>query len=232
MSYAVVIAAAGKSTRFGDPNARKPFVKLGAKAVWEHSLAAFRSVPSVEEFVVVVSPEDRDWFVEAYSPTLAGVTVVDGGDSRAESVGNGIAAVKSADFIAVHDAARPLVSASSIAQVFAAAERTGAAILASPVTSTVKKATSGRIETTVPREQLWLAQTPQVARRDWFRAAYADREGAAWQPADPTDEAQLLERCGYPVEIVESSPTNFKITTQDDLIIAQALVDSIAGSKS
>lgn len=226
MSFAVILAAAGKSTRFGHPSARKPFVTLGMRAVWQHSHHAFSAVRDISQMIVVVSAEDYDWFCTTNNPDALEIDVVTGGSTRADSVGRGIAAVRDAELIAVHDAARPLVTTDSIERVFAAARDSGAAILATPVTSTVKSVADGSITQTVPRDCLWLAQTPQVARREWFERAYADRNGPAWQPSEPTDEAQLLERCGYPVAVVDSPPTNFKITTQDDLVIARALVAS------
>lgn len=201
---------------------------LDGQPLWKRSLNVVAVDRRVDQRIVVVSAEDQDWFESTYVDDLDGVDVVTGGATRAESVGCGIAAVRSAAYVSVHDAARPLVLAKQVSAVYDAAIQAGAAILATPVASTVKRGGEGVIEATIPRDDLWLAQTPQVARKDWFMDAYSDREGPAWQPADPTDEAQLLERCGHRVALVESSARNFKITTQEDYALAQALVGSEA----
>lgn len=225
MSFAVILAAAGSSTRFGGTSRKKPFVDLCGRPVWKHSFECFVAHADVSQIIIVVSRADRDRFVTENASLMTSLDVVVGGDSRAESVGCGLAAVRNAEFVAVHDAARPFIDRSAIDRVFQVAAERGAAILASPVASTVKRGQNGSVAETVPRENLWLAQTPQVARRRWFDDAYADRDADAWRPSDPTDEAELLERCGHEVAIVESSARNFKITTQDDLQLAKALVD-------
>jgi 2-C-methyl-D-erythritol 4-phosphate cytidylyltransferase len=124
------------------------------------------------------------------------------------------------DFVAVHDAARPCLAEEWIDRVFAAAETSGAALLALPVTGTLKRVGANhQVLATVPRDNLWEAQTPQVFRRQLLMEAYAQRGKEA-----ATDDAQLVERLGHPVTVVPGSPLNLKITTKEDLrFAAQAL---------
>jgi 2-C-methyl-D-erythritol 4-phosphate cytidylyltransferase len=171
-----------------------------------------------------------EWFKEKFRPNLAfmEIEIVTGGEERADSVQNALARLHAdVDFVAVHDAARPLLAAKWIDAVFKEAERSDAAIPGIPVTSTLKRVqsvnTGGHlIKETVSRDQLWLAQTPQVFRRALLLEAYAKRGKA---PA--TDEATLVEQLGHPVSVVPGSPMNLKITTYDDFKMAEALVDAL-----
>jgi len=146
---------------------------------------------------------------------------VEGGTERQDSVAAALARVKSeAEYIAIHDAARPCIVDEWIDAVFAAAVKSGAAILACPVTGTLKRAAGDQtISETVTREHLWEAQTPQVFARQMLLDAYARRSSPA-----ATDDAQLVERLGRKVTIVPGSPMNLKITTKEDLRIASALL--------
>jgi 2-C-methyl-D-erythritol 4-phosphate cytidylyltransferase len=221
--FAVILPAAGKSSRFGDPWRKKVFVDLHGRPVWLRSAEAFLSRPDVVQTVLCISPEDHAWFREKFAANLAflNIDVVDGGAERVDSVAAGLARVRpEAEFIAVHDAARPLISRESIDAVFAAAVRDGAAILAAPVASTLKRCDQGRIVETVDRTALWAAQTPQVFARDVLQEAFDRRGGLT-----ATDEAQLVERIGRPVSIIEGSPLNLKITTQTDLHMAERLLN-------
>jgi len=151
------------------------------------------------------------------------VQIADGGKERFESVANALALVKpEVEFVAIHDAARPCVTTELIDSVFASAVKMGAAMLAVPVSDTVKRADDkGRVRETVPRQGLWLAQTPQVFRRDWLVEAYAKR---AQLGRDITDDAQLLEAAGHAVHLVQGSTTNLKITAREDLALAEAIL--------
>jgi 2-C-methyl-D-erythritol 4-phosphate cytidylyltransferase len=132
-----------------------------------------------------------------------------------------------ADFVAIHDAARPCIADVWIDKVFAAAEKSGAAMLATPVVGTLKRSADGRtIDETVPREHLWEAQTPQVFRREMLEKAYAQRAGFV-----ATDDAQLVERLGESVQLVEGSRLNLKITRKEDLKIASAALKSMPRQK-
>ncbi len=218
--FSVILAAAGKSRRFKDKHYKKPFVNLAGRAVWLHSAEKFLNRDDCVQLILIIAVEDREQFDLKFSANTAilGIEVVEGGAERADSIENAIARVKpEADFIAVHDAARPCIVDEWITQIFEAAEKNGAAIPAIPVTGTLKSVGAGRqIEETVSRENVWLAQTPQVFRREMLLDAYAKREGFV-----ATDDAQLVERLGEKVTIVPGSPLNLKITTQDDLRLAE-----------
>lgn len=231
--FATILPAAGRSVRFGDKNYKKPFAPLGDRAVWLHSVEKFANRGDVVQTIVVVAAEDREVFHAKFGANLAfiGIDLAVGGAERCDSVAAGLAALTSeADFVAIHDAARPCVEESSIDAVFAEAATSGAAILASPITATLKRNAEEypqRIAETVPRESLWMAQTPQVFRRDWIEQAYADRGS---QPA--TDDAQLVERLGHPVSLVEDSPLNIKITTRRDLHLAELILEAAPRKKA
>lgn len=224
--FAVILPAAGKSSRFSFQKRKKPFVELKGRAVWLRAAEHFSNRDDVVQTLVVLAPEDLDWFKEKFAPNLAfmNVEIVAGGAERADSVRNALARVRpDAEFVAVHDAARPLLTQEWIDRVFRAAEKSGAAILATPVTSTLKRGgPEGTIEATVPRSGLWAAQTPQVFRRQLLMEAYA-KQGSL----QPTDEAQLVEQLGHPVTLVEGSPLNFKITSGDDFRLAEAALDAL-----
>lgn len=228
--FAVILPAAGKSTRFHLQKRKKTFADLKGRAVWLRSAEHFVNRDDVTQTIVVVSPDDLEWFKEKYAPNLAfmNVEIVAGGAERADSVRNGLARVKpEAEFVAVHDAARPLLVPEWIDKVFRAAEKTGGAILATPVTSTLKRGRGdATIHETVSREGLWAAQTPQVFRRDWLLEAYA-KQGTL----QPTDEAQLIEQLGRPVALVEGSPLNIKITTDADFRLAEVALDALPKPK-
>jgi 2-C-methyl-D-erythritol 4-phosphate cytidylyltransferase len=151
-----------------------------------------------------------------------GVELCEGGAERADSVRAALAKVSpEATHLAVHDAARPLVTSAEIDAVFAAAVETGAAILATPVTATLKRVEAGQIAATTPRDGLWGAQTPQAFELGLYRRAVKAAGDVA-----VTDDAQLIERLGEPVAIVEGSPQNLKITTLEDLRLAAAILSA------
>ncbi len=222
-SVAVIIPAAGQSSRFGGPQ-KKPFVSLAGRPVWLRSAELFWNRPDVSRVYLVVPPADRADFRTTYGHLLANAELVDGGAERFESVANALARVPAAvDLVAVHDAVRPLATPALIDAVFAAAAEKGAAMPAVPVADTLKRVEAGtnRITDTVARAGVWQAQTPQVFRRDWLADAYARRATLA---AAITDDAQLLEAIGHAVYVVPGSPANFKITTRDDLELAEAVL--------
>lgn len=222
-TFAAIITAAGKSTRFGDKNYKKPFAMLGGRAVWLHSVDRFQNHRGVKQTIVTVSPEDREDFDRKFGANVAimGVDVVEGGEHRTDSVQRALERVNSdIDFVAVHDAARPCIADKWIEQVFEAAERTGAAILAAPVAETLKRVDGKKLITaTVDRASLWTAQTPQVFRKSLLIEAYAKRGKEA-----VTDDAQLVERLGHAVTVVACSAMNLKITTRDDLKLAEQVL--------
>lgn len=238
--FAVIMVAAGKARRFqqgrdasgGGIGAKKPFVPLAGRPVFLHSVEMFARMGPVRQIILVVAPEDREEVAEKFAKPLAtfGVELVAGGTERFDSVENGLRAVRpEIGFIAIHDAARPCVTQRLVESVFDAAIRTGAAVPASKIVGTVKRAVASDadssparkffIESTVPRDVLWEAETPQVFRRDLYEKAVAGRGHFT-----PTDDASLLERLNFPVEIVESDRTNPKITTHSDLAVAEMIL--------
>lgn len=222
-TFAVILPAAGQSRRFHDRAYKKPFAPLGGRAVWLHSAERFMNRADVKQVIVVISKDDRELFNMKFGANIAilGVEVVEGGEHRTDSVQKALERVKSEiQFVAVHDAARPCVADPWIDSVFAAAQKDGAAVLAAPVQATLKRVDDKkRITATVDREGLWEAQTPQVFRRELLIEAYAKRG------RDPvTDDAQLVERLGKPVTIVPCSQLNIKITTRDDLKLAEQVL--------
>jgi 2-C-methyl-D-erythritol 4-phosphate cytidylyltransferase len=222
--FAVILPAAGQSSRFRDKE-KKVFANLDGRAVWLRSAELFITRNDVCQCIIVVAPEDQELFRRRYAANLAfmNIQMADGGRERFESVANALALVKDeAEFVAIHDAARPCLSTNLIDGVFAQAAKTGAALLAVPVTDTVKRGDpQNRVQSTMSRQGLWLAQTPQVFRREWLVAAYAGRSSHK-QPI--TDDAQLIEAAGHPVHLVAGSTSNLKITTREDLALAEAVL--------
>jgi 2-C-methyl-D-erythritol 4-phosphate cytidylyltransferase len=224
--FAVILPAAGKSSRYKDKNYKKPFAPLGGRAVWLHVAEKFLNRDDVKQTILVISPEDREHFDFKFAGNAAilGVEVVEGGEERADSVQKAITRVKSdIEFIAVHDAARPCIVDEWITTVFEAAVKHEAAIPAIPVSGTLKRVAGGQtIEETIERGGLWEAQTPQVFRRQLLIEAYAKRAGFK-----ATDDAQLVERLGKKVHIVPGSSLNIKITTREDLRLAESALKAL-----
>jgi 2-C-methyl-D-erythritol 4-phosphate cytidylyltransferase len=226
-NIAVILAAAGKSSRYKDEFYKKPFADIEGKAVWLHSADKFLNHPDVKQLILVVSANDRESVVDRFGANIAilGIDVVDGGESRSQSVLNGLKAINpNIDIVVVHDAARPCIANQWIDQVIDASIKTGAAILATPITSTVKRVSDDlKVLETVSRDQLWLAQTPQAFQKNVLVDAYQKySEQFKAKNIEPTDEAQLLEICGHPVTVVSGSPLNIKITTKSDLARAKS----------
>ena len=228
--FAVILPAAGRSTRFRDSSYKKPFAPLANKAIWLHSAERFLGRNDVVQTILVISPEDREQFQFKFGANIAflDIEVIDGGAERADSVQAALSRVKpAADFVCIHDAARPCLADAWVDDIFAAAEKAGAAIFAIPVAGTLKRVgPDHKIQETVSREHLWEAQTPQVFRRDLLLEAYAKRDGFV-----ATDDAQLVERIGYPVTVVTGSPINLKITTKEDQRLAEQLLKAIPKPK-
>ncbi len=227
--FAVILPAAGRSARFREKE-KKPFANLDGRAVWLRSAELFVTRDEVLQCLVVISKDDDEMFRRRYGANIAfmNVQLVHGGAERFDSVALALAQVKpEADFVAIHDAVRPCLTEEQVTAVFAQAEKSSAAMLAVPVQDTVKQVDAGVsppvVQSTVSRRGLWLAQTPQVFRRDWLEGAYA---GRAKLGKDITDDAQLVEAAGHKVVVVEGATTNIKITTKNDLALAEAILKS------
>jgi 2-C-methyl-D-erythritol 4-phosphate cytidylyltransferase len=222
--FAVILPAAGKSSRFRDKE-KKPYATLDGRAVWLRSAELFIARSDVCQTMLVISQEDDEMVRRRYGANLAfmNVQLVEGGAERFESVARALEKLKpEAEFIAVHDAVRPCVTEEQVSAVFAEAEKNGAALLAVPVPDTLKQVDQqNKVQSTVPRKGLWLAQTPQVFKREWLVEAYKQR---AKLGKDITDDAQLVEAAGHPVHVVESTLCNLKITTKSDLMLAEAVL--------
>ena len=228
--FSVIVAAAGKSSRFRDQHYKKPFAPLADRAVWLHSVEKFLNRDDVVQLILVIAPEDRESFHSKFAANVAilGIQVVEGGRERSDSIRKALAHVRpEADFVAVHDAARPCLASEWVDGVFAAAEKTDAAILAIPVAGTLKRASSlSTVEQTVSRDGLWEAQTPQVFRRQLLLDAYA-----ALGDDSVTDDAEVVEKFGGTVAIVRGSPINFKITSKGDLRFAEHALKALPKPK-
>ena len=221
MSTGVVLLAAGTGRRFGGRTA-KQFLPLNGEPLFLRSLRVFLSVPSVREIALVGAPRSLDSLRRRLPrlPARVRLTLVEGGAFRGASVRNGVRALSDkATVVLVHDAARPMITADVVRRVERAARRTGAALAAWPLSDTLKDGRGGRrVKRTVPRDGLWLAQTPQGFRRGRpLDCLLAPRP-------DATDDVALAERRGLPVEIVEGSASNIKVTYPHDLKVCRALL--------
>ncbi len=220
--FAVILPAAGRSSRFGDPKQKKIFAELDGRAVWLRAIEPFVNRDDVGQMIVAISPEDRELFARRYEASVAflNITVIDGGAERSDSVARALEVVDpSCEFVAVHDAARPCLTAELVDAVFDAARRHGAALPAVPVADTIKRVGADGMTTgTIPRDGLFLAQTPQAFRRDALERALAVRDEVLEQA---TDDAWLVERAGGRVHVVPGAEDNLKITTPADLRAAE-----------
>lgn len=225
--FAVVIPAAGAGKRFGG-DVKKPFAQLDGRPVFLRCVELFINRADIAQVILTVNPDDYDVVREKFAANLMllNIKLVRGGSERFESVASALAALPDdADYVCVHDAVRPCVLESWIDAVFGEAVKSGAAILAAPLTGTIKRVSAVKvIDETISREGLYEAQTPQVFRRDLLQRAYSER------PTDfhPTDDAQLVERIGHPVAIVETDRRNLKITHPGDLALAAAILKDVA----
>lgn len=211
-----VIVAGGSGSRMGRP---KQMLPLGAKPVLVRTVEAFLQTLEIKEIVVVTPPENRAELQKRFP----GIVFADPGKTRLLSVKNGFLKTSAASqLVAVHDGARPLVESAHISACLQAARQYGAAVLAVPVKDTVKVCEGGFVQNTLDRAVLWAAQTPQCYRRPVLAEAlekFGQEEGA-------TDESQLVEKLGIKVRVVPSSYKNNKITTPEDLIFAEALLEN------
>jgi len=218
---AAIVVAAGRGSRFGSAE-NKVLLPLAGRPIWIRAIEALQSSTFIASIVLVVRACDRVE-LEPIANSL-GVSVVEGGQERYDSVRSGLdwlAKINdTAPLVAVHDAARPLVSPADIDAVVRAAFESGAAILATPVRGTIKRKLADST-TTVSRENLWEALTPQVFSAPILRAAYDRHRG---RPA--TDDAELVERLGTRVSLVSGLAENIKITQSEDLRIAEAILSS------
>jgi len=224
MTASAIITAGGKGVRFGGEEP-KQFSALGGKQLLAHSVETFSRLDIIGE-IVLVAPEGWVEYAEREIAGIAGSKVsrvVPGGPERQHSVENGLVALSNVpDIVVIHDGVRPFAEPSLIEEVIREASRHGAALAALPVGDTVKKSGASRlVEATIPRDTLWLAQTPQAFRYGILKEAF-DRARADGFIA--TDEALLAERIGVSVKLVAGSPYNIKITTREDLVLGELIL--------
>lgn len=219
-----IIAAAGAGTRMASDRP-KQFLQLAGLPVIFHTLKPFEECESIQEVIVVLPAEESAGFLSmAGKQGLRKIArVVPGGATRADSVKRGLMAIRSAtaEIVAVHDGVRPFVTSEEIDSVVDAARADGAAILVAPVTDTIKQVDGAAIEKTLDRVRLRRALTPQCFRYELLRQAY---QGVDVNDPSLTDESLLVERIGKRVTIVEGSPRNIKITTPNDLLMAESFL--------
>jgi 2-C-methyl-D-erythritol 4-phosphate cytidylyltransferase len=213
-----IIVAAGSSRRMGGID--KVFVPLGGKPALVWVLDAFESCELVNQIIVVVNTKNiercRKLVAEERWSKVSDICA--GGRRRQDSVAAGLSRLNHCQWVIIHDGARPLVTKDLIERGLKAAEETGAAIAAIPVTDTIKIAGDDRIvRQTPPRQNLWAVQTPQVFRLNIIARAYKQAKG------EVTDDASLVEKLGYKVKLYMGSYDNIKITNPDDLALAEAL---------
>lgn len=223
MRAAVIVVSGGSGSRMGRP---KQFLPLAGATVAELALRCFAGMPEVESVVLVLGEDS----LKEHGARLTGgkVTVVAAGATRMGSVRNGFAAVPpGVDVVAVHDGARSLITPDIVRATLVEAEKSGAAVAAVPVKDTLKRVAKGGsvVAETPDRAEFWAAQTPQSYRYGVLKEALETFK----DDASATDESQLVERCGRSVSVVASSYENFKITTPEDLVMAEAILDSRAG---
>ena len=225
-NFGVIICAAGASTRFGG-NRKKPFVDVGGRAAFLRSIEFFANRDDVGQILLAISKEDEELMEIKWGPNLKffNVKTCIGGEERSETVQNALALIKDEiEFVAVHDAVRCCLTQKWIDDCFAAAPKTGAAILAAPVVATLKKVKDGTILKTVDRSDLYEGQTPQVFKKDLLKKAYANLKKLDKEKI--SDDAQLVEALGHKVAIVETDFSNIKITYKSDIAIAEAIIRS------
>jgi len=227
MVYALIVAA-GKGTRMGESTA-KQFLPLEGEPILLRTLRVFDDSEVVEHIILVVPREDFALCRRMVIDALDGATPIElaaGGASRQISVYNGLKAIpRGGDhMVVIHDGVRPFVDPIHIATILQTARKEGACILGIPVFDTIKQVNdSGTVIRTQPRDCLWIAQTPQAFDYDLISAAHDSARHHGFQA---TDDASLVERNGHPVQIVEGSRFNIKITHPDDMKLAAAIIRS------
>jgi len=258
MNIAVIICAAGKSNRFSGQK-KKQFADVGGRAVFLRSIEFFANNDNVKQIILSIPAEDEEMIKITHGANLSfhGVKLCIGGDERFETVAKALELVRNdIDLVAVHDAVRCCLKEQWLDEVFKVAQISGAAMLACPVTATLKKVENGKIIETVDRKGLYEAQTPQVFKKNLLKEAYANlgksakgetspnggpdksnppkgevspastRVGEAGPRAEISDDSQLVEALGLKVSIVETDSSNIKITTKADIAIADAIIKS------
>lgn len=213
-----IIVAAGSGKRFGG-EVPKQFLEISGKPLLIHTVEKFENCSLIDKIIVVLSTD----YIENFSKLLGNYSItklqeiVSGGETRAQSVFNGLNSIKDAEIVAVHDGARPLVTCEEISQTIKKAKETGAACLVAKVTDTIKQVSGDKIKQTIDRENLRRALTPQCFQFEILKKAFENAD----LTESATDECFLVEKLGYEIAFVEGSAKNIKVTTREDLEIAE-----------
>ena len=231
MNVAIVVAA-GKGTRLGGARP-KQFLELRDVPLIIHTLRQFERCQEINEVITVLPAEDTAGFeslTKQFELKKAG-RIVSGGTSRAQSVRNGLNAINDSDIVAVHDGVRPFVTPDEIDRTVVAAREKGAAVITAPVADTIKRVHDGRIVETVSRAELRRALTPQCFRFAILKRAYETLDELESAGIEITDDSLLVERLGVEVVTVEGSARNIKITKEEDLALAETILESFVSGQ-
>lgn len=222
--YAIIVAG-GSGSRMKS-EIPKQFLPLGGKPVLLHTLEAFESAGNIEIILVLPAFQIQTWRnIVSEKGLSAAYRIVEGGETRFHSVRNGLATIPETDaLVAVHDGVRPLVTPALISRCYDAASRFGAAVTAVSLKDSIRKLITGDSSCPADREQFRLVQTPQAFRVSWMKSAFERPYKSSY-----TDCASVIEDAGYQVQLIEGDYRNIKITTPEDLIVAEALIK--AGSE-
>ncbi|RFU68655.1 2-C-methyl-D-erythritol 4-phosphate cytidylyltransferase [Peribacillus saganii] len=222
MLYEVIIPAAGQGKRM-KAGRNKLFIEISNVPIIVYTLRIFEADPNCRGIILTINPEEKPIFQSIIDTYQLGkeIKLVPGGQERQQSVRNGLHNVSGTELVLVHDGARPFIERALIADLTEAAYEHGSAIPAVPVKDTIKKATNNTVEETVERSSLWAVQTPQAFRFSILKRAHEEAEKEGYLG---TDDASLVEIIGEKVVIVEGDYDNIKITTQEDLYFAEAIL--------
>ncbi|MGE6613933.1 2-C-methyl-D-erythritol 4-phosphate cytidylyltransferase [Peribacillus sp. NPDC076916] len=228
MFYEVVIPAAGQGKRM-KAGKNKLFIELSGIPIIVYTLRVFEEDPDCRGIILSINPAEKDYFsqlIAAYGLKKVKKLVV-GGKERQQSVYNGLQHAGE-EIVLIHDGARPFINVGQISELTTAASLHGGAVIAVPVKDTIKKASNNKVVETVERSSLWAVQTPQAFRVSILKSAYEQAEAEAFLG---TDDASLLERINEQVVIIEGNYDNIKITTQEDLYFAEAILHKQHGKR-
>lgn len=225
MSYVTaIVLAAGRGERLKS-KIPKLLARIGTKPIIIYTLEALSKHPSVKGIVLVVRAKNsKEIIAKIKKYNIRKIAcLVEGGAKRQDSLGNGLRAIDSrTDLVLIHDAARPFIDKELVSSAINKAKKSGAAIVGVPIKATIKKVRGSVVEKTIERRNLWEIQTPQVFRKDLILKAYK-----RFGKIDVTDDAMLVEKLGKKVSIVQGSYNNIKITTPEDLVLAEAIAGEI-----
>ncbi len=229
-----IIPAAGSGSRLGG-QIPKQFLEIAGAPILAHTISRFIECDDIGAIAVALPADRFDEFRARNrgARSIKPIFYVNGGTERSDSILNALEAVAelNPEIVAVHDAVRPFVTTAQISAVITKAKEAGAAILALPATDTIKEVEHGLIVRTIDRRRIWRAQTPQAFRYELLMQANQEARAAGLPSALTTDDSLLVERLGVPVAVVEGSHNNIKITTPEDLILAENLFEQLAQSQ-